>query len=641
MKEHEKAKKLGRTARRIAGKLSKQPVLMVTKIDENGNLITCFTQQEIFQACAHSNLHRQLKALSSPFLQYPLLHHIGYCAERPGADQILQGTFSIPVTTDQYTRELIQELRIPQSLADMGPMDIKVTTNIHTQGWRKQKEATASEPTALSFSHYKAMVDHQTLASVDSQMRDIPIQHGFSPQSWRRITDIEILKETGEYNVDRMRLIQLMASPFNINNKLIGKRMMDNAEKHNILPPDQHGSRRNHRANLVALNKKLTMDIMRQKRHSGAIAMNDAEGCYDRVAHPVDALAMRRAGVSCMAALMMVSTLQLAAHSIATGLGISTPQYGGPQQDPPVQGTGQGNGRAPQSWALISAILISIMYKNGHGAKFTSAITNTFLHMACFAFVDDTNTLQTGPNIDTPAEELIPMFQQAMDRWSGLLKSTGGALRPKKCYWYFIDFKWKQGRWCYKSIDDSPGEIFIPHNVSGIRVPITRYEVNHAEETLGCWLSMDGNEKKAMEVITKKAKLFGDQIRTSKVSRNEAWYAFEKCFLPSIEYLLPVLTLSKDQWTQILRPALNPTLSAAGIASTFPRVVLFGTPLFQGLGLAHPWYKQCFEHVTSFVEALVNQTQTGALLKPQRKNYDWNVGVGKIGIVFCLNSSHI
>ena len=49
-----------------------------------------------------------------------------------------------------------------------------------------------------------------------------------------------------------MRTITLMNSEFNINNKKLSHDMMKNAEKHNLLAPEQYGGRKHHRS-VIAL----------------------------------------------------------------------------------------------------------------------------------------------------------------------------------------------------------------------------------------------------------------------------------------------------------------------------------------------------------------------------------------------------
>ena len=89
-----------------------------------------------------------------------------------------------------------------------------------------------------------------------------------------------------------MRTITLMNSEFNINNKKLGRDMMAHAEQHQLLAPEQYGGRKHHRSVIAALNKCLTMDLLRLHRQSGALCSNDAKSCYDRIVHLFALIAM-------------------------------------------------------------------------------------------------------------------------------------------------------------------------------------------------------------------------------------------------------------------------------------------------------------------------------------------------------------
>ena len=58
-----------------------------------------------------------------------------------------------------------------------------------------------------------------------------------------------------------MRLIQLMHLEYQINNKLVGKKVLANAEMCNEVADEQRGSRKYHQVGLLALNKVLIGDI--------------------------------------------------------------------------------------------------------------------------------------------------------------------------------------------------------------------------------------------------------------------------------------------------------------------------------------------------------------------------------------------
>ena len=107
-----------------------------------------------------------------------------------------------------------------------------------------------------------------------------------------------------------MITIQLMAEAFNMNIKKTGKEVMELAEKLNLLPDEQAGSRKGQRSNLITLNKVLTNDIIRARRLPSIIIFNDAKLCYDRIVLWIAALALRRLDTNTPASLEMMKTLQ-------------------------------------------------------------------------------------------------------------------------------------------------------------------------------------------------------------------------------------------------------------------------------------------------------------------------------------------
>ena len=253
-----------------------------------------------------------------------------------------------------------------------------------------------------------------------------------------------------------------MSSEFQINNKLIGKRILVHAEKGGAVSADQHGSRKGHTAINTCLSKKLLCDLFRQKRRAAAVAMNDAKGCYDRISHPIAVLVIMSFGLPQSIACTLISTLQWVVHHIKTGFGQSGPVYG--NEDIPISGIGQGNGLGPTLWALISTKLLQMMHSAGYGVSITSALTKTIISLAGFAFVDDADLFCARPTSTTTTGDLSADFQTALDRWSGGLHATGGALAPLKSFYYLLDFKWSGSSWEYASIKDLPGDFTLTNS---------------------------------------------------------------------------------------------------------------------------------------------------------------------------------
>jgi hypothetical protein len=70
-------------------------------------------------------------------------------------------------------------------------------------------------------------------------MRSKPLE---TPAAWQLITDVEILKKSGVYDVEKMLTIQLMHAAYYMNNKKMGRDMMHFAEQSKILAREQYKS---------------------------------------------------------------------------------------------------------------------------------------------------------------------------------------------------------------------------------------------------------------------------------------------------------------------------------------------------------------------------------------------------------------
>jgi hypothetical protein len=236
----------------------------------------------------------------------PFTTDFGYLADTPAADAVLEGSYAKPTGLDPYLSELLDTMAIPASLQELNPCKIEITPEENRFAWNSQSARTGSEPSCPSFAHYKAASLHPKLNQIDTFLRSLPLTAGFSPLAWQTITDVEILKKPGVYLVDQMRLIQLMPSEFQINNKLVGKAILAHAEKADAVAEEQHGSRKGHTAINTCLSKKLLCDLFRQKRRAAAVAMNDATGCYDRISHPIAVLILRSFGLPKELALSLI-----------------------------------------------------------------------------------------------------------------------------------------------------------------------------------------------------------------------------------------------------------------------------------------------------------------------------------------------
>jgi len=204
-------------------------------------------------------------------------------------------------------------------------------------------------------------------------MRSIQTEIGFVPPTWCTITDVEIQKCSGKIGIDNMQLIQLMHPEFQINNILAAKRVLENSEICNKVADEQHGSRKNHQAGLLALNKCLIGNICRLLRTSACYSMNDAIGCFDRIDHTLAITTLIQFGIEYNASHTLFQVMQKSLHHIKTGYGILEPVYG--DKTVPLAGCGQVNKLGPTLWALISKVILTMCKRAGHEMKLVTSIT--------------------------------------------------------------------------------------------------------------------------------------------------------------------------------------------------------------------------------------------------------------------------
>ena len=389
----------------------------VTKIfymDRRGRRREALRKEDMERACIQEGKERFTQCQTTPFFQSPLLEVVGIIPDAETTTQILQGTIVLPSDTDVHAAKLLRAMKLPPNFTETSFIDPKISTDQHMKQWRKQKETTASEPKGPSYAQYIAGTYNKEVRTIDTIMRSLPREIGFSPEAWQVITDFQILKKPGVYDIDKMRIIQLMHAEFNANNKHDGKTMMSNAEEHKTLVKDQFGSRKNRQANRTALGKLLFFNILRQKVLAGAVVSNDAKACYDRIALSVAFLAMARQGVAYTALFSLFETLRLATHFILTGYGVSSTKYGGKDfnaEHLPLSGIGQGNGAGPAIWAVISTLLVTLMMEDGLGATLLSALSLSTLIFVGFLFVDDTDLMITTKDPSKSDQGLLPQVQ--------------------------------------------------------------------------------------------------------------------------------------------------------------------------------------------------------------------------------------
>jgi hypothetical protein len=101
---------------------------------------------------------------------------------------------------------------------------------------------------------------------------------------------------------------------------------------------------------------------------------------------------------------------------------------------------------------------------------------------------------------------------------------------------------------------------------------------------------MDGNWRRQVQEMIYKARKFAEYLWTTRPDRDNTWYVFFTAFMKSLEYPMEAVCLTKEEWDVVLSPLMGIVLQLCGVASTFPRDLLFSSLQYQGLGARHPFY---------------------------------------------------
>ena len=120
-----------------------------------------------------------------------------------------------------------------------------------------------------------------------------------------------------------------------------------------------------------------------------------------------------------------------------------------------------------------------------------------------------------------------------MRQWNGGIRSSGGAVCPKKTKLFLIDFKCNGKDYKYCSIEDMPGDISI-RDKDGTMITITRKEPSLANESLGIQLTLTGNQDKQKKVLKKKSEIFAAQVSKKWCNKAASLWTFQYSFMPSL-----------------------------------------------------------------------------------------------------------
>ena len=376
-------------------------------------------------------------------------------------------------------------------------------------------------------------------------------------------------------------------------------RMMNETALCNNLIPESQYAKRGSKAIEAGIVKILFFDHIRQNKQPGILFASDLMQCFDRMAHPVCSLVSQRLGVPKPAIKCMLTAIQHMEHKVRTGYGDSDIVYGNDRINP-LQGGGQGNGASLPLWVAISCILIAMLEDRVDGVRLQTAVTLQTLIFIAIMYVDDTDIFLTDLTGRDTLDDVYRRTLKATRTWREAVHISGGAVRPEKCYWSAVDFRWKNGNWHYMPMKEFTHDIWV-RDTNGIKRKVARFDINHSKDGLGLHVNPDGSMESQLEFLTKKIDAWTTRLKRSSLSRHHTYIAAKTRILRTLIYSLPGCMFSIKQCRSIEFSLYKVLMPKMGISYTTPLPYRYGSAQYQGLSLLHLHSQMMIEQLKIFL----------------------------------------
>jgi hypothetical protein len=149
---------------------------------------------------------------------------------------------------------------------------------------------------------------------------------------------------------------------------------------------------------------------------------------------------------------------------------------------------------------------------------------------------------------------------------------------------------------------------------AGNMLPLQCLEPSHAECTLGIRLAPDGNMTSQYEYMLETARSWASRLRIGHLPRHLTWKAWLTTISKTLEYPLPVTTLTRTQCQKLASVLISAALPQVGVVSTFPRALAHSPKKFFGLAIPDFYIKQGVAHVEKLVKLTKSSTHPTACL---------------------------
>jgi hypothetical protein len=308
------------------------------------------------------------------------------------------------------------------------------------------------------------------------------------------------------------------------------------------------------------MTKIFICDESRIHHHDACIVGNDFGDCYDCAAHPIAALLLCSFGVPQPAINLLLETMETMRLFLRTGFGKSKTSYGGSIEEC-LAGYGQGNVAAGPGFTAMSLLIVNAYLRDGYGAQINSSYYKQLLLLAAVMYLDNTDLVHWSNLPSCTPGELIPATQTTTYAWGGLAIATDAAMKPGKCYAYFLSCWYNHGQAKLRTVKYLPesiapitlpsGEIAPSHLrvllPDGTSAPIPTLHNDHASLMLGIYFGPTSGGGTHISEMAKKGYTWTDQMRSQPLPPNLSWKSFTLQLQPGMMWGIATIVMSPHQ----------------------------------------------------------------------------------------------
>jgi hypothetical protein len=636
----EKKKKVFEKLRRLLGKTNNGGLTHI--IDSKDELV--LDPAEMFALLLERNKGHFSQADGTPFTQPPMTDLFGKYGTNAASKLLLDGGLDLEnMSLSDALRTILQKLK---RLTPEGSISYHVTATEVEAVYRKWRESTSTSPSGLHLGHEKALFrfegklgpDEPKLSSRMFEMKatflNAAIEHGIVYNRWETVVNALIEKIPGMPMINKLRVIHLIESDFNLLiGILFGRRMMQAGEELGAFGHDQDGCRADRKATDTLLDKLLRYSICRLTLTDYATFDNDAKSCFDRIVMLPASLIAQRLGMHPKACKLFIKTLRSVRYHVKTQMGISDGFYTTTDKAT-IHGPGQGGRGSPAVWVAECCLAMECMSARSSGMSLSDPYNEIETTKIMSGFVDDTthwiNNFKKSLSEVEHLTELIVQTKETAQWWEELLNTVGGKLELPKCFFYLVHWIFNdEGEPTIVNPILLPSDIELRDSETGNKATIATKSSYESHKTLGVMMNPAGTTKDEIDRLSIKSMKFAQGISLAALTKIEAMMLYTFYFIPSIGYGLAVGILTLLQAAKIQSKPLQVLLPKMGFNQKTAGAVVFGPRALGGVVLRHFFAEQGTHKVQMILQQLRIQKPLGKLLATQLRWAQRTAGVSK------------